>query len=279
MANKLIKEEDALIMSADSKIGLLATIDDQGSPHISFISSLQPLGYDALTMGQFCEGLSKKFITERNQVGFLFFSPNMLIWRGRARYVRSAGSGPEYEMYNRKTLFRYNPYFGIGSVHYFDLVDITDREKITKGSIAREALKTRIAVPFTSTSGYRALNDISRAMFSQLDGLKFIAYLDSEGFPCLVPVIQAVNAGRDRIIFSLGAYRKELLKVGQGAEVAVFFVNLKMESVLVKGVYQFKENAFLPLGRVDITRVYNSMPPQPQYIYPRRGAHKKVVDF
>ena len=277
--NKIINEKDALIMCADSKIGLLATVDETGSPHISFFSSLQPLGFDHLTFGQFCEGLSKKFMVERKQVGFLIFSPEMEIWRGRALYEHSAKSGPDYEIYNKKPMFRYNSYFGIGIVHYFKLVDLTDKEILSKGGIIGGALKTRLAVPFAAASDNGALNDISRGLFGQIDGLKFISYLDNEGYPCLIPVIQAANAGRDRIIFSMTPYREELLKIPEGVEVAVLFVNLKMESVLVKGTYQCAGNALLPYGRVDIKRIYNSMPPQPQYIYPKPLEYRKVVEF
>jgi hypothetical protein len=277
--NSTIDQRDAQIMSADSKIGLLATIDEYGSPHISFLSSLQPLGLDALTVGQFCEGLSKKFMVERRQVGFLIFSPAMEIWRGRALYDRSVRSGPEFEMYNRKPMFRYNSYFGIGIVHYFKLVDVSDKENLSKGAIVCGALKTRMVVPFASASEMGALNDISKKMFSEIDGLKFISYIDDDGYPCLVPVIQAANAGRDRVVFSLNPYRRELLKIPSGADVAVLFVNLKMESVLVKGVYSLSPNALLPYGMVSIERVYNSMPPQPQYIYPRQREHQKVVEF
>ncbi len=277
--NATIDQRDAQTMSADSKIGLLATIDEAGSPHISFLSSLQPLGLDALTVGQFCEGLSKQFMVERRQVGFLVFSPAMEIWRGRALYDRSVRSGPEFEMYNRKPMFRYNSYFGIGIVHYFKLIDVSDKENLSKGAIVGGALKTRVVVPFASLSDKGALNEISKKMFSEIDGLKFISYMDNEGYPCLVPVIQAANAGRDRVVFSLNPYHRELMKIPSGANVAVLFVNLKMESVLVKGVYSLSGNALLPYGTVSIERVYNSMPPQPQYIYPQQREHQKVVKF
>lgn len=277
--NKVIASEDIPVMSSDSKIGLVATIDEQGAPHISFLSSLQPLGTDRLTVGQFCEGLSKKHMLKRNKIGFLIFSPDMEIWRGRALYESSATSGPEYEIYNQKPMFRYNAYFGIGLVHYFKLVDISAREKLTKGQIIGGALKTRIVVPLASSSEQKVLNETSRAMFSQIDGLKFIAYLDGEGFPCLVPVIQAANAGLDRVVFALNPYREELLKVPGGASVAVFFVNLLMESVLVKGIYSRKQYAGLPYGSVDLEKVYNSMPPQPRYIYPPLKQHEAVEEF
>ncbi len=277
--NRVIASEDIPVMSADSKIGLVATIDEQGGPHISFISSLQPLGKDRLTVGQFCEGLSKKHILERNKIGFLIFSPAMEIWRGRALYEESATSGPEYEMYNRKPMFRYNSYFGFGLVHYFRLVDINIKEKLSKGQIIGGALKTRLLLPSASSSERGVLNDISRSMFSQIDGLKFIAYLNGEGFPCLIPVIQAANAGLDRVVFALNPYRDQLQKIPPGASVAVLFVNLKMESVLVKGIYNPQRLANLSYGRVDLERVYNSMPPQPRYIYPPIKEYAGVREF
>ncbi len=277
--HKVIDKKDAQTMSADGKIGLLATIDEAGAPHISFITSLQPYGESGLTMGEFCEGLSKKFMQERNKVGVLFFSTAMEIWRGRAYYDHSMKSGPEYESYNRKPLFRYNAYFGINTIHYFALEGISSKEVTSKGAIALGALQTRIVAPFFASSAIGALNRVSADMFGQIDALKFISYLDAEGFPSIIPVIQAVNAGRDRIVFTFGSYREELRQIPPQAPVAVLLVNLKMESVLVKGVYRRAGISGISAGRVDIERVYNSMPPQPGYIFPRKLKYEKVRQF
>jgi hypothetical protein len=275
---RVINDGDREIMCTDSKIGLLATIDSEGSPHITFISSIQPLGSDSLTAGQFCGGLSKQFFRERNNVGFLIFSPAMEIWRGRAVYEKTLCSGPEYELYNKKPMFRYNSYFGFGLIHYFKIADISAKDKLTMGQIVGGAIKTRLLKPFHSSSKKEILNDMSREMFDQIDGLKFISYIDDEGFPVIIPAIQAANAGRDRIVFSMSPYGKELEGIPDQAEVAVLFVNLKMESVLVKGGYS-KFRGLLPFGMVEISRVYNSMPPQPRYIYPRNTQYPKVIDF
>jgi nitroimidazol reductase NimA-like FMN-containing flavoprotein (pyridoxamine 5'-phosphate oxidase superfamily) len=274
----MLSEEERSLMCSDSKIGLLATIDDDGFPHITFISSIQPHGTDQLTAGQFCAGLSKRFIRERSKVGFLIFSPQMDIWRGRAGYEKTLCSGPEYEAYNKKPMFRYNSYFGFGSIHYFDLIDISAREKLTMGQIISGALKTRALKPFHASSARGALNHMSKDMFSQIDGLKFVSYIDADGYPVLIPAIQAANAGSDRILFSFNPYGRDLAAIPDQADVAVLFVNLKMESVMVKGSYS-KGKGLIPCGFVEINRVYNSMPPQPGYIYPRENHHPRVVDF
>ena len=44
------------MMDCDSKVGVLATEDESGYPHLSFISSIQALGDHALTFGQFSAG-------------------------------------------------------------------------------------------------------------------------------------------------------------------------------------------------------------------------------
>jgi hypothetical protein len=274
----MINEQDRSLMCAESKIGLLATVDEEGSPHISFISSIRPHGERQLIAGQFCAGLSKNNFRERHKVGFLIFSPDMEIWRGRAKYTSSATSGPEYEMYNKQPLFRYNSYFGIGTVHYFNLVDITPRENLTMPKIILGAVKTRLAKPLSVSSQKNALNKVSSDMFNQIDGLKFISYLDEQGYPVLVPLIQAAAAGRDRIVFAYSPYRQELQQIPPGVKAAIFFVNLKMESVLVKGIYS-KAGSLCPRGILDIEKVYNSMPPQPGYIYPRSTRYEKVIDF
>lgn len=265
-------------MSADSKIGLLATIDNDCYPHISFITSIQPKGERQFIAGQFCAGLSKKNILKRAKTGFLILTPEMELWRGLLEYERSADSGPDFDMYNQRPLFRYNSYFGIGLVHYFRLIDISAKEQLSKGQIISGALKTRLVRPFVSKSVNGALNDLSSEMFKQLDGLKFIAWVNSSGYPLIIPLIQAANAGRDRIAFSLSPYRQELEAIPDGAPVAVFFVNLKMESVLVKGTYR-PGGGLIKHGLVDIKRVYNSMPPQPGYIYPKPIHHEKVISF
>ena len=69
-----IDEPSIKMMAVDSKVGVLATEDESGYPHLSFISSIQAFGTDKLTFGQFSAGLSKQFIAARPNAGFLELS-------------------------------------------------------------------------------------------------------------------------------------------------------------------------------------------------------------
>ncbi len=270
-------EEDYAKMSSDGKIGLVATIDDEGCPHITFLSSIQPNGQDRVTIGQFCEGLSKRFFTERRKIGFLIFSAQMEIWSGRAEYEKTLTTGPEFDMYNNKPLFRYNSYFGIGKVHFFTLTSLSDKTVLTMGNIVKGALKTRLVAPFHEKSKKKALNPIAKSLFQQIGGLKFISYIDPDGYPVIVPIIQAANAGTDRIVFSATPFKNEIRKIPENCKAAVLFVNLGMESVLAKGTFT-KMSGLIRHGQLDIERVYNSMPPFAGYVYPQVPI-KKVSEF
>jgi hypothetical protein len=91
----------------------------EGVPHLTLISTLQANLPQELIWGQITEGLSTQFVTSNPRTGFLILTLDKNLWRGKANWTRRATSGPEYDMYNRTPMFRYNAYFGIHTVHYF----------------------------------------------------------------------------------------------------------------------------------------------------------------
>jgi len=277
MGNIISKQQQALLAS-DSKIGILVTRDEDGYPHLTFISSIQALGESRLTFGKFCEGLSKRFITERPEAGFLALNGDMEFLRGTAVYDSSAQTGKEFDEYNKKPMFRYNSYFGFSRIYYLNVDDITPTEKLSMKKIVVGAVLTRIAALFQKQSVKGALGHVGKGIFAELDSLKFIAYYDGRLRARIIPVIQAGPAGTDRVVFSLLPFGKEIKRIPKGCKAAVFAVNLKMESVLVKGIYEGVHG--LPRsGRFVIERVYNSMPPKNEYIYPSHDALETITDF
>lgn len=277
MQNK-IDAKTVEMLKNDSKIGVLATMDDDGYPHLTFISSLMALGDDQIIWGKFCEGMSKKLICKRPDVQFLALNADMDFVRGSARFTHTETTGEEYDLFNNKPLFRYNSYFGFSKIFYMDLLNITDLHKLKMPKIVIGAILTRIAAIFHTNSKNKALTKIGKDMFSELDSLKFLCYADSDGLHSIVPIIQAGAAGTDRIVFSTAMFGSEIKKIPNGAKAAILCVNLKMESVLTQGV--FKTVTGVPsAGVFDIERVYNSMPPLLEYIYPREQTIREVSSF
>ncbi|HML68217.1 MAG TPA: pyridoxamine 5'-phosphate oxidase family protein [Clostridia bacterium] len=259
------------MMDCDSKVGVLAVEDENGYPHLSFLSSIQALGDHALTFGQFSAGLSKRFILDRPRVGFLVLSADKRYLSGTATYTHSANTGKEFDLYNNKPLFRYNSYMGFYRIFYLNLERISEIRPLPMSAIVLGALLSRAKALFVQKNEKKALPPVGQALFAQLDSLKFLCYYDKKGEARLFPVVQATSAGSDRIALAGIPFGSELKKIPDGAKASILCLNLKMESVLVKGRYT--------KGVLEIERVYNSMPPKMEYIYPRSESIEPVRSF
>jgi len=263
-------ESEIARFQPDEKVGLVATVNGDGRPHISLITSLQAIDSTHMTFGEFSHGLSKQYVRANPHIGFLLMTLDRKMWRGKAVWTRSAKEGPEYEMYNNKPMFRYNTYFGINTVHYLDLVETTDEEGLPMGAVIRSALATKCAKGAAARKNAgRVLNVFAEQIFNMLGSLKFIAWVDDDGYPALVPVIQCQASDSGRLAFSGGAFGEDLRRIPQGKDVAVFALTMQMEDVLVRGVFNgYSRRRGVNLGTVDINWVYNSMLPMHGQVYP-----------
>jgi hypothetical protein len=265
-----LSREDANSFEESAKIGLLATVDPRGLPHVSLITSLQLKSPRELMFGQFSEGLSKTHVKANPRTGFLVMSRERKLWRGKARWTGETKSGGDYEMYNRKPMFRYNSYFGIHTVHYLDLVELSAKESLSTAGIATGSLVTMLARRRAVTEQpEKILQPWAEKHVTNLGTLKFLSYVAEDGYPTIIPVVPCQAAGEARLVFAPTVHRAELGAIPAGATLAVLALNLQMESVLVRGRFSgYRRFLGLKAGTIDIDWVYNSMPPMQGQIYP-----------
>jgi hypothetical protein len=254
------------------KIGLLATVNPAGLPHITLITSLMASSPVQMVWGQFTEGLSKQHILANPKSGWLIMSLARAYWRGKARYTHTSRSGKEYDFYNNIPMFRYNAYFGIHTVYYMDLIGHGGKEELNMGKVVFSAVLSRLARAFgRHRAQTEVMNDWTEGFFNTLDNLKFLAYIDKDGYPLIIPAIQTQCLDRQHLLFSTAAYGKEIAQIPAGRSLAVFGMSLSMEDVLVRGTYYgIRSVAGIPCGVVEVDWAYNSMPPVPGQIYPLR---------
>jgi hypothetical protein len=261
---------DVEAMAPAMKVGLLATVNPQGLPHLTLLASLQANTPTQMVFGQFTEGLSKHFVHDNPRVGFLVMTLDRALWRGKATFSHTASQGPEFEMYNNTPMFRYNAYFGVHTVYYLDLVEHSGRQALPMGRVVLAAIQTLIARTLSrGRSEKQVLNLWTRGLMNKLDNLKFLAYVGADGYPVVIPAIQAQAADAGHVLFATGVYRHDLEAVPEGASVAVFGMSLHMEDVLLRGEFQgIRRRGGIRCGSVQVNWVYNPMPPKPQQIYP-----------
>jgi hypothetical protein len=260
---------DLPALEPTTKVGLLATVSPEGLPHVSLITSIQAKTPRQLMWGQFTEGLSKKHVRQNPKTAFLMLTVDRKLWRGKASYTHAVREGDDYVMFNSKPMFRYNAYFGIHTVHYMDLVETGGREALPLANIAAALVATRFAKAGARTDGAPILTPWGRGLFDGLLSLKFIAWVDADGYPTLTPLLPCQCADRRRLVFSPLAYGDELRTIPAGAPVAIFGMTMQMENILVRGIFSgFRRHRFCELGVVDVDWVYNSMPPKMGQIYP-----------
>ncbi|MBI9045316.1 MAG: pyridoxamine 5'-phosphate oxidase family protein [Anaerolineaceae bacterium] len=263
-------KEDMESFKPTAKVGLIATVNEEGLPHITMITSMQANNPKELLVGEFFRGKSKRHIITNHRIAFLIMSLKMKLWRGTATWTHSAREGPEYEIMNQIPMFRYNTYFGIDTVHYFDLEEFQGPNPLPLISIITEVLRSKIAKSsFKTGNPNRILQPFIEDMVNQLTSFTFLSFIKPDGYPELIPLLQCQAADSRRLIFSKGAYKRELAAIPDGGKVAVFTMNLNMESILVRGIYNASHPSLAGnIGSVDIDWVYNSMVPAVGQIYP-----------
>ncbi len=247
----------------EAKVGLLATVNQDGLPHITLITALQARDEKHMVWGQFSEGLSKQHVQANPKTGFLILTMDRKLWRGKASWTHRDTQGPEYEMFNQKPMFRYNCYTGIHTIHYMDLIAHGGQESLPLLKIALGMLMTRLKRRKTQASE-PVMNSWSSDLMAKPATLKFMAWVGDDGYPQIVPVLQAMSAGSNKIVFSPLAYASELKALRPGTAVAVYGLSMQMENVLLRG----KFTGYSGLGAIEIDWVYNSMPPLAGQIYP-----------
>jgi hypothetical protein len=268
--HKSFSESDIKSFEPEMKVGLLATINEEGLPHVTLLSSLCASTPTELVFGQFSEGLSKVNIRKNPKAGFLILTLDRNTWRGKANFTHTERSGKEFDIFNNMPMFRYNAYFGIHTVYYFDLMEQYGKEPLPMGSVVQAALKTMLAKMLSPKKG-RAdiLNLWTRHLIDKISNLKFLAYISDDGYPAIIPIIQAQTSGTENIIFAASAFREDIKAIPPNTTVAFFCMSFDMEDVLLRGIYQgIHRIGGVQCGSSHVNWVYSPMPPKPQQIYP-----------
>ena len=257
------------------KIAIIAVVDDEGDMHMFNASTLMNKGDDEMMFGEFIRGKSKKYIYQNPKTGFLIMSSDKHFWTGNMTFTHSVTEGEDYVYMNKYPLFRFNTYFGVCEVHYADLNSITPMAALNMPGVISNAIRVMAMKPFfAGDRSKKVMRPWTQKFMNGLITLEYIAYMGEDGFPKIVPIIQAQSASSSRIFFTKAPYSEMLSDLKDGARCAIYGFSLDMEATLLKGFYH---DAPMNTGYVEIDKIYNTAPPITGYVYPEKKA--EAVDF
>lgn len=264
-------DADIRDLAATMKMALVATLDAQGAPHVSLLTSLAAKDAETVTIGEFCKGLSKSNMRLRPKVAFWVMDGARRVWQGKAIWQEARGEGPEYEQYNQQPLFRYNAYFGINTVHYLKLVEIEGPSPLPLPRLLLPSLLTKALTPFAGgqANGLRVMNTWTENFAKRLDVVKLAAIAHEDGFPRLFPLFPAQALNDKRLLFSPLLAGPEAQALHTGQTLALFLMSAQLENVLLRGEFLgYSRRLGAKTGELAVDWVYNSMPPAHGQIYP-----------
>lgn len=267
MMRNYLTEEEIKAFAITMKIGLVATVDDQGEPHITVLSTLSGKDPKTMMFGKFVKGTSTDHLLARPKAGFFIMNTDKEFWYGKMDYSHLLKEGEDYIMFNNQPLYRYNTYFGINTVYYLSLLEISEKANLPMGQVIINAIKVMLLKNrFKSKDSKEVMKPWAVKFTAKLDTLKFLAFVGEDGYPEIVPIIQAQSVGSSRIVIKNMPFSERLSGLKEGTKVAILAFSMTMEDILLKGTFSgFCKRGY---GYLDIERIYNAMPPIHKYIYP-----------
>ena len=208
-------EEEIKYFDNPYKVAIIATVDEDGDIHMFNASTLMNKGDDEMMFGEFVRGKSKNLIYRNPKTGFFIMSVDQHFWTGSMDFTHSVTEGEDYVYMNQYQLFRFNTYFGVCEVHYADLKNISEMKKLNLPGVIANALKVMAMKPFfAGDKNKKMLRPWAQKFMNGLITLEFLGYMGEDGYPKIVPVIQAQAASSSWLLAAATCARVPLTKEG-----------------------------------------------------------------
>ncbi|NVM05053.1 MAG: hypothetical protein HWN67_22210 [Candidatus Helarchaeota archaeon] len=259
-----LADEDIPQFLPDMMIKILATIDENQKPNLVFINSFEAKDNKTLMFAEFIYGKSKKNLEKNIKCAVNFLTLDNNNWIVKGDFTHWEYEGKNYEYFNLKPLFKNNAYTGITRVGLIDVKKViapntavkTDR-KIAK------IIKNFVKEGKADSNKPNIMPTMVEKIFKAKSNLKFISYIDEDGYPMIIPTMELLPVNRNRLVFTPSILQDAFLKIKPGTFMACYGMSLEIMMYLVRGTFQgIQEYGGISIGTLDIEEVYCSMAPK-----------------
>lgn len=280
-------EEAKAITEPEIGLKILATIDERNWPHLTLITFNKAKTLNQVVWGQFTEGLSKRNVQVNPNQGVFYMNTTMpfkfVQVKMQLEYILHEGE--DCEAFSRGAMLRYMTYTNVHTCYYNKVIKASLIRPLGLIGIIRGFLTNLITKGgVRSKNPEKKLPDLSMIIFNQMTSVKVISYIDSDGYPIIIPVFGLRAPDQSRLVFPLSQFGDELKCIPVNTKLAIYGVvtnNLELTNMEVVGTFTgfIKSRSLFQYGIIEIEEVYNSMPPLNGIIYPKLEVRPKITSF
>ena len=246
----------------------LATLNSEGVPNVVPIISLQAADDSTVIFGEFMIWKTRHNLEVNPRVSLAVMTASEG-WVIKGDFLEFQRSGSYFDRIMASDAFRYNAYAGIrnagvirvGSVvRSFALSGLAALLDMARAKwFARFVRRTRAPDVAAVTVPIQV-----RQKFARLKAAKFLAYLDGDGYPDIVPALSLIPADEQTFVFSSGLAEPALAALSPGARVAASVLTFEPLAYQIKGEFLGAERSLGRLaGVIAVQEVYSASPPLP----------------
>jgi len=243
----------------------LATASAQGVPNVALIVSQMPAEPGRVVFGEFMMVKTQANLAENQKVASLAISEKLEMGGFKGDVTGWTRTGPYIDLINSIPFFRYNAYAGIHNVATLDIKEILPLpEKLTMVTAGREfmAIRTRGRIGRGEPVGGVVTPEPVRDKFNGIMSIKVLAFMDSDGYPNVVPLFGVMFRTPGELRFKVSPYNEVVRGLELPCKVALNVLTLDLMTYQVKGtLLRFDKRVGMETGVVRIEEVYTSMPP------------------
>ncbi len=244
-------------LSGDMTPKFLATRSMDGIPNVVPLISLMPAEEpDMLLFGNFLLRKSIKNLEADRRVGILVITPELQGWSLKGDFSEFQRTGPYVERQMSGPLLRYNAYTGIRNAGILHVHSVTGHFALSKPQVLKDYALARMSALLPRGDSAIMMPLAVRNEFGKLTAIKVMAWIESDGYPAVIPLLSLQPAGERHLVAQASGHAN---LPSSGAMVAANILTLDAVSYQVKGKWS-RQGA---TGIIQIQEIYAGGPPYP----------------
>jgi hypothetical protein len=238
----------------------LATRDENGTPNVVPIISIQPYNRETLIFGNFLMWKTEKNLAKDDRVSVTVFTEDLFGATIRGRFTGFQRVGEYADIISSSNLMRYNAYTGIRNAGAIRIEEISEPFQLRKLDVLSGLVQSKAVKLWARrySQGKRIMHPVVEGLYGRVVAVKVLSFLEEQGYPFALPLMSLQPAAPDVLVFSKRQMLPYLGQLRDGAAVASAIITMEPIAFQVKGRYRNVNGIW---GAVVLDQAYHASPP------------------